>query len=407
MGLFDHAGRVFGLALLIRLVLFSYGLYQDATSFFKYTDIDYYVFTDAAANVAAGQSPYLRSTYRYTPLLAWLLVPTSFGPVLFHSGKLLFALFDLLAGWFITQILVLNGTPRRTALKYASIWLLNPMVANISTRGSSEALLCTLVLAIIYTFKTLPSYVSGTLLGLAVHFKIYPFIYGPSFVLALAEPPLPATATMPQILNHAFSSKRVNFVTAALVTFTILNLTMFSHYGQDFLHETFFYHLVRIDHRHNFSPYQPVLYLASQSGTSLSIESLAFVPQLLLAVVILPYSLAKVNLPACLFTQTLAFVTFNKVATSQYFLWYLCLLPILLPGSKLLRSPFVGIAALSVWVLGQALWLWQGFELEFLGRSTFVPGLWLASLFFFVVNCGITVLIVYSVGPDPIHRKNA
>lgn len=394
MGLFDSPGRVFGLAFILRLVLLIYGIHQDLTSAIKYTDIDYFVFTDAAAYVARGESPYLRSTYRYTPLLSWILVPTSYGGFWFHSGKALFALSDLLAGWILMRLLLKQGQTRSTALRYASVWLLNPMVANISTRGSSEGLLCALVLSILYTSTTMPSYVSGMLLGLAVHFKIYPFIYAPTFLLALRLPPLPRDAGMPQIFNHVVSTPRTNFTLAALGTFTLLNLVMFQHYGQEFVHETFLYHITRLDHRHNFSPYNTVLYLSSYAPSSLSIESLAFLPQLLLAVVILPFSLANRNLHGCLLAQTLAFVTFNKVCTSQYFLWYLVFLPLYLPNSAFIKRPKLGVAALSAWILGQAMWLEQGYELEFLGRSTFVPGLWSASLLFFGVNCWILGLVV-------------
>jgi phosphatidylinositol glycan class M len=72
-------------------------------------------------------------------------------------------------------------------------------------------------------------------------------------------------------------------------------------------------------------------------------------------------------------------------------------LPFYLPNSSLLRRPALGSTALALWIVGQALWLQQGYELEFLGNSTFVPGLWLASAVFFGVNCWILGMIVADI----------
>lgn len=74
-----------------------------------------------------------------------------------------------------------------------------------------------------------------------------------------------------------------------------------------------------MDHRHNFSPYNILLYLGSSApGSSyIHLESAAFLPQLLLSAVLVPLLLAKKDLPSTMLAQTFAFVTFNKVCTSQ------------------------------------------------------------------------------------------
>ncbi|EKG21615.1 Mannosyltransferase DXD [Macrophomina phaseolina MS6] len=366
----------------------------------KYTDIDYFVFTDAARFVSQGASPYKRDTYRYTPLLAWLLYPTTWSRLFFHSGKVLFALGDIVAGWLI--FLILRSTAKMTterAIKFASIWLLNPMVAQISTRGSSEGLLGVIVTALLWAVVQKRIVLAGLLLGFAVHFKIYPFIYATSVVWWLEDHPGPASSSSKSLVSTVFNKARVTLAFVSLCTFLFLNAIMFKFYGVPFLQHTFFYHLHRLDHRHNFSPYNTMLYLNSSPAAepSMRLESLAFLPQLLFSAVIIPLALAKKDLASTMLAQTFAFVTFNKVCTSQYFLWYLIFLPFYLPKSSLLQNPTKGITALILWVLGQALWLQQGYQLEFLGNSTFVPGLWFSSVVFFLINTWILGVIITDI----------
>ncbi|OAL56675.1 hypothetical protein IQ07DRAFT_594158 [Pyrenochaeta sp. DS3sAY3a] len=410
---------VFSSACILRAVFLVYGLWQDANSPMKYTDIDYYVFTDATRFISRGQSPYARDTYRYTPLLAWLLYPTTWpGTFWFSFGKILFAVGDVAAGWMIFRILKeYRKMGDERALKFASIWLLNPMVATISTRGSSEGLLGVFVTALLWAAlaKKLP--LAGFLLGFAVHFKIYPFIYAASIIWWLDDTQVgggqnkrsSSQASIPDQILAFLNPSRIALTVYSLLTFLILNVAMYAMYGWPFLEHSYFYHLIRIDHRHNFSPYNTLLYLNSSPkptgvdlGTSgFELERLAFLPQLLLSAVFIPLALAKKDLANTLLAQTFAFVTFNKVCTSQYFLWYMMFLPYYLPDSTLLRRPSIGITSLILWILGQFAWLQQGFQLEFNGHSTFVPGLWASGIMFFLVNVGILGIIINDTKTRP------
>ena len=117
------------------------------------------------------------------------------------------------------------------------------------------------------------------------------------------------------------------------------------------MEETFLYHLTRRDHRPNFSPYFYLLYLGSDAAVPPAVVSLlAFVPQLVLLVVLSARFYR--DLPFCLFVQTLAFVAFNKVITSQYFIWYITFAPLVWPS---LRLPLLGLggAVLVAWIATQ------------------------------------------------------
>lgn len=131
----------------LRLALVAYGEWQDAHLEVRYTDVDYLVFSDAAASVAAGWSPFARATYRYSPLLAFLLLPNS----LLHPawGKLLFSAADLLVGLFIDNILTLRGIPEKTRIWSVAAWLFNPFTFTIGTRGNCEPVVCAAILWIL------------------------------------------------------------------------------------------------------------------------------------------------------------------------------------------------------------------------------------------------------------------
>jgi len=255
-------------------------------------------------------------------------------------GKIIFALADVVAGWIMYAILrrSKNMTPGR-AIKFASLWLLNPMVAQISTRGSSEGLLGVIVMVLLWAALRRNFVFAGCVLGFAVHFKIYPFIYGASILWWLDSRQagtLQRTATLWNSVRSFVNPPRAGFALASAIIFAVLGVIMtfmcvqtkmafvgFTNlrhsYDVEFLQHTFFYHFTRTDHRHNFSPYNILLYMNSSPAAASDFhpETLAFIPQILLSAFIIPLQLAKKDLPACMMAQTFAFVTFNKVCTSQ------------------------------------------------------------------------------------------
>lgn len=105
-----------------------------------------------------------------------------------------------------------------------------------------------------------------------------------------------------------------------------LTATFLHRWGHEAIYHPYLYHLTRLDHRHNFSPYfYPIYLLTSFSPPSrpsfvqgvIRSPLASFVPQMGLSTVLSWAYGNQGELAKAWTVSTIAFVTFNKVVTSQ------------------------------------------------------------------------------------------
>lgn len=400
----------------IRVVMIACGSWLDEYSEVPFTDIDYRVVTDGARHILANRSPYTRHTYRYSPLLAMALTPN----ILIHEcwGKLLFSVFDLAVGVLI-YLIVFNGyqtiwlqnalvwarqmcekfrwkrfdeepkLPRKyhEYAKWAAIsWLYNPLVIAISTRGNGDSITSALVLLTLYTLlkpkkDSTDFFVAGLIHGLAIHFRLYPIAFSLAYYLYVAHD------HRGNIFRSIFGPNRnqLFLVAGTIASLAFLTYTFYLKYGYEFLYETYLYHLIRKDTRHNFSLYFYMQYLSSGEQITLLEKILTFSPQfLILILTAIHFGRHFQTIPFCLFVQSFTMVIFNPVITSQYFVWFISLLP--LCWTNLTRIGIrKAIAYCVLWFVVQAAWLGTAYLLEFRGWNMFSL-IWIDGILFFCMN---------------------
>lgn len=110
------------------------------------------------------------------------VLPAPLGPIF---GKLLFS---FVSSFTIPNLLVRLATAEgqaSTTWLIHGIWTLNPMILNINTRGSSEALLVGLVLGALVALGEGRMRACAVLWATSIHWKLYPVIYASSIFVVL------------------------------------------------------------------------------------------------------------------------------------------------------------------------------------------------------------------------------
>ncbi|KAF4668103.1 hypothetical protein FOL47_003167 [Perkinsus chesapeaki] len=361
----------------IHVCLILYGHWQDTHLRVKYTDVDYWVYTDAARAVYNGGSPFERHTYRYTPLLAWLLVPNISLHITF--GKVLFSLCDMAIGLMLYRMLKDSGKTPGMASKLSAVWLLSPITLNVSTRGNADSLICLMVVATLYHIQRGEWIRSALWFGLSVHMKIFPVIYAIPLVMYLN----------PDFLDFKrvgfwnalkLNSKQIWYTVISAGLFFVLLGVLYYIYGWEFLFETYLYHFVRRDHRHNFSIFFYLMYLSAETP-SMALSIVTFIPQWVVVLAVGCY-FSRISLNMGSFLQTVLFVAYNKVCTAQYFVWYLALLPLALGQLKPTVNKTWLLILGVMWLATEGLWLFFAYQLEFEGKNTFMELFGASALFF-------------------------
>ncbi|WZZ90738.1 hypothetical protein YC2023_119317 [Brassica napus] len=427
-------------SMLLRVFLIIYGEWQDA-----HMEVRYTVFSDAASLMASGESSLqenhlpLLTRFFSSPIQSSILLGESSSSLLLvcnlsqaffkgstfslsRSESVCLCPSDLLVGLFIREILKLRKVPEKVCTVSVMVWLLNPFTFTIGTRGNCEPLVCAMLLWIIIS---LMKGTTTTHTHTYIYIYIYTLLFSQSFTLRLRIVVTCGTTATRNLSQAAFwyGLVRVYPIIYALPIILVLDSKLFSsghkpplqdwntHTSSSrekktfhlknlfsrerimfclFLHEALLYHLTRTDPRHNFSIYFYHIYLHYERQFSAVEKLISFLPQFTVQLALV-FCFSQ-DLVFCMFLQTVAFVAFNKVITAQYFVWFYCLLPLILPWSRM-KLKWEGILCIILWIGAQTHWLLWGYMLEFKGVNVFLQ-LWMASLVFLAANTFVLVKII-------------
>jgi GPI mannosyltransferase 1 subunit M len=300
----------------------------------------------------------------------------------------------------------------------AYVWLYNPLTMVIATRGNGDAITCSLVLISLYYILKVQEnsakakeneknvIMSGIFHGLAIHFRLYPVFFSLAYYMYLSDMKNNING-LSSIINCFLkpNRKQILLVVSVLKVLIFTTGIFYLLYNYQFLYESTIYHFVRKDTRHNFSLYFYLQYLNSSTIRINILEKLlTIMPQLVLIILIsFHFCRTRQTFQFALFLIACVMVTYNPVVTSQYFVWFLSLLPLTVNNLRNLSIKQV-VTLSCLWLLGQGMWLLCAYFLEFKGINSF-DFIWLASVIFFIINVIIMQILIENYDDSNVKIK--
>ena len=112
-----------------------------------------------------------------------------------------------------------------------------------------------------------------------------------------------------------------------------------------------------------------------------------------------PWNLLSLFGEPCVFMLDLLL---GQVITAQYFVWFFCLLPLILPWSNM-KLKWQGLCCVLLWMGAQTHWLMWGYLLEFKGKNVFLQ-LWMGSILFLAANTFFLIMLIRHHNYSPVFR---
>ena len=197
------------------------------------------------------------------------------------------------------------------------------------------------------------------------------------------------------VFNHLLTKVALSYILISSGVFFVLLGIFYKLIGYKFLYEYLLYHLIRKDHRHNYSIFYYTIYLTYDVDFSKYLSLVTFLPQMILILAVTIFLYKDINL--CLIILTMIFVHFNKVITAQYFIWYLSLIPLIIHRNLLFSvKKCKTIIMFIFWMFFELIWNTFSHLLEYEGKNYFMT-MWIVNIFFFLISCLFVKEIIINI----------